>query len=63
MENRTKRRGGGGGVLYVDKTGISGHFLDNVGGSGGADGAAGGVVVNHAAITVQAAGNPKCDVR
>jgi hypothetical protein len=60
MENGTKRRGGGG-VLYVDKTGISGHFLDNVG--GGADGAAGGVAVNHAAITVQAAGNPKCDVQ
>jgi hypothetical protein len=62
MENGTKRRGGGG-VLYDGKIGTSGHFLDRAGGGGGADGTAGGVAVNHAAITVQAAGNPKCDVR
>jgi hypothetical protein len=42
---RDQKEGWGGGVLYVDKTGISGHFLDNVGGGGGADGAAGGVAV------------------
>ncbi len=59
MENGTKRRGRGG-VLYDDKIGISGLFFDSV---GGADGTAGGVAVSHAAITVQATGNPKCDVR
>jgi hypothetical protein len=51
------------GKTYDNKIGILGHFLDSVGGGGGADGTAGGVAVSHAAITVQAAGNPKCDVR
>ncbi len=61
---KTGPKGGvGGGVLYDGKIGTSGHFLDRAGGGGGADGAVGGVAVNHAAITVQAAGNPKCDVR
>jgi hypothetical protein len=59
---KTGPEGGVGGVLYDNKTGISGHCLDSVGGGGGADGSAGGVAVSHAAITVQAAGNPKCDV-
>jgi hypothetical protein len=34
-----------------------------MGGGGGWDGVVGRVAVNHAAIPVQAAGRPRCDVR
>jgi hypothetical protein len=43
--------------------GISGHFLEREGGGGGGDTSFGGEAVNHAAITVQAAGSPRCVVR
>jgi hypothetical protein len=47
-------------MLYDGKTGISGHFLHSVGGGGGGDGSLGGEAVSHAAMTVQAAGSPRC---
>jgi len=52
-----------GGILNDGKTGISGHFLDSMGGGGGGDDSLGGEAVNHATMTVQAAGSPRCVVR
>jgi hypothetical protein len=45
------------------KTGISGHFLESMGGGGGGDDSLGGEAVNHATMTVQAAGSLRCVVQ
>ncbi len=55
-ERMTKMRG----ILYDGKTGISGHFLESMGGGGGGDDSLGGEAVNHATMTIQAAGSPRC---
>jgi hypothetical protein len=55
-ERMTKMRGGG--ILYDGKTGISGLFLESMGGGGGGDDSLGGEAVNHATMTVQERGVP-----